>query len=139
VARLSNKAKLLAAAGSFDLRLPDLRDQPKAQAGRVLIEHFLARWDGDDGLEAMLRAAVTDTAVRARLLETFSAQIVPVVASLTGDTEPAVAERSGLVATQLLGLALCRYVLELHSVVSLEHDQIVKRIGPTIQAYLFDA
>lgn len=136
---LSKKAKLLAAAANFDLRLPDLREQPKAQAGRVLIEHFLARWDGDDSLEAMLRAAVTDKAVRARLLETFSAQIVPVVASLTGDSEAAVTERSGLVATQILGLALCRYVLELHSVVSLEHDQIVKRIGPTIQAYLFDA
>lgn len=139
MARLSPKAKLLAAAADFDLRLPDLRDTPRSQAGRVLIEHFLARWEDDDGLEAMLRVAVTDTAVRARLLENFSAQIVPVVALLTGDTEAAVAERSGLVATQLLGLALCRYVLELHSVVSLERDQMVKRIGPTIQAYLFDA
>lgn len=139
MAKLSKRARLLAAATDFDLRLPDLRDQPKAQAGRVLIEHFLARWDGDDSLEDMLRAAVTDEAVRARLLETFSAQIVPVVASLTRDSESSVTERSGLVATQILGLALCRYVLELHSVVSLEHDQIVKRIGPTIQAYLFDA
>ena len=139
MARLSHKAKLLAAATDFDLRLPDLREQPKAQAGRVLIEHFLARWDGDEGLKVMLRAAVTDEAVRARLLETFSAQIVPVVASLTGESERSVGERSGLVATQILGLALCRYVLELHSVVSLEHDQIVRRIGPTIQAYLLDA
>lgn len=133
-----NKAKLFAAAAEFDLRLPDLRAHPKDQVGAVLIEHFLERWEGDDSLKAMLRTAVTDTAVRARLLETFSTQLVPVIAALTGGSRRVVAERSGLVATQILGLALCRYVLELHSVVSLGHDQMVKRIGPTIQAYLFD-
>jgi len=44
-----------------------------------------------------------------------------------------------LIATQILGLALCRYVLRLPPVVGLKRAEIVRRIGATIQAYLFDA
>ena len=44
--------------------------------------------------------------------------------------------RAGLIATQVLGLALCRYVLRLPPVVGLSHDEIVGWLGPTVQRYL---
>ena len=37
---------------------------------------------------------------------------------------------------QMLGLALCRYVLRLPPVVGMTHDEVVSWVGPTIQRYL---
>ena len=44
--------------------------------------------------------------------------------------------RAGLVATQVLGLALCRYVLRLPPVVAMSRDEVVAWLGPTVQRYL---
>ncbi|MFE3697241.1 hypothetical protein ACFXO7_05150 [Nocardia tengchongensis] len=44
--------------------------------------------------------------------------------------------RAGLIASQILGLALCRYVLRLPPVVALTQEQIVAEVGPTVQRYL---
>jgi hypothetical protein len=41
-----------------------------------------------------------------------------------------------LIATQVLGLALCRYVLRLPPVVAMSHDEVVAWLGPTVQRYL---
>jgi AcrR family transcriptional regulator len=60
-----NKEGLFAAAAEFDLRLPDLRALPGRQVGAELVGHFLDRWEGDETLMALLRAAVTTEAARA--------------------------------------------------------------------------
>jgi hypothetical protein len=44
--------------------------------------------------------------------------------------------RAGLVASQILGLALCRYVLRLPPIAALSRDEVVTRIGPTIERYV---
>ena len=44
--------------------------------------------------------------------------------------------RAGLIATQVLGLALCRYVLRLPPVVVMSRDEVVAWVGPTVQRYL---
>ena len=46
------------------------------------------------------------------------------------------AARAGLISSQLLGLALCRYVLELPPVVAMPREQIVAEVGATVQRYL---
>ena len=46
------------------------------------------------------------------------------------------AERAGLVSSQLLGLALCRYVFELPPVVAMPVERIVREVGATVQRYL---
>jgi hypothetical protein len=46
------------------------------------------------------------------------------------------AVRAGLVASQILGMALCRFVLRLPPVVEMTRDEIVEWLGPTIQRYL---
>nr|WP_251010976.1 hypothetical protein [Variovorax paradoxus] len=43
-----------------------------------------------------------------------------------------------MIATQILGLALCRYVLRLPPVVALKRPEIVRCIGATVPSYLFD-
>ena len=88
---------------------------------------------------ALLRTAVTHETAAARMRGIFASQLVPTVARLSGESRTRVATRAGLISTQMLGLALCRYVLKLPPVVAIKRAQLVRRVGPTIQGYLFDA
>lgn len=134
-----NKEGLFAAAAEFDLKLPDLGAVPRSAVGEALVAHFLDRWEGDETLMALLRTAVTNEAAAARMQAIFATQLAPLIAKVCGQPRAAAAARAGLIATQILGLALCRYVLRLPPVVGLKRAEIVRRIGATIQAYLFDA
>jgi AcrR family transcriptional regulator len=134
-----NKEGLFAAAAEFDLKLPDLGAVPRSAVGEALVAHFLDRWEGDETLMALLRTAVTNDAAAARMQAIFASQLAPLIAKLCGQPRAAAATRAGLIATQILGLALCRYVLRLPPVVGLKRAEIVRRIGATIQAYLYDA
>ena len=133
-----NKEGLFAAAAEFDLRLPDLEGLPRKTIGAALVDHFLARWESDDILMALLRTAVTHPAAAERMQAIFATQVAPHVAKLCSEPRPAVAARAGLIASQILGLALCRYVLKLPPVVALPRNEIVRRVGATIQSYLFE-
>ena len=132
-----NKEGLFAAAAEFDLRLPDLGALPRRQVGAALVTHFLDRWEGDATLMALLRTAVNNEAAAARMQAIFATQVAPQIAKLSGRPRAEVAARAGLIATQILGLALCRYVLKLPPVVNLKRDDLVRRVGATVQGYLF--
>jgi len=130
-----NKEKLFAAAAEFDLQLPDPARIPIADLGVTLARHFLNRWEGDESLSALLRAAATNEAAATRMRELFGAQLLPAV--IAAGPDPAEApRRAGLVATQMLGLALCRFVLRLPPVVAMTPDEAAAWLGPTIQRYL---
>ncbi|HEX6337444.1 MAG TPA: TetR family transcriptional regulator [Jiangellaceae bacterium] len=139
-----SKARLFAAAVDPDLRLPDLSSVPRRRLGKVLVAHFLDRWEGDpgdDSLLMLLRSAATDDVARERMRHTFASQLTPVLAAIGGGSDEVagpdeVAERAGLVASQLLGLALTRHILRLPPVVAMDRDSLVERVGPTIQRYL---
>jgi len=130
-----SKEGLFAAAASFDLAIPDLTGVPRAELGRTLIRHFVRRWDapGQD-LPALLRVAVTHEQARERLIQLFREQVAPALAKVCGPERVAVC--AALVATQTIGLAFTRYVLQLPPVVALSEEEIVAQIGATIQAYL---
>jgi AcrR family transcriptional regulator len=128
-----NKEALFAAAAEFDLRLPDLAALPRTKLGAALVEHFLARWDGDGTLKALLRAAATNATAAERMRRIFAAQVGPALARVCADSAPL---RAGLVSSQILGFALCRYVLELPPVVALRRADAVKWLAPTVQRYI---
>jgi AcrR family transcriptional regulator len=130
-----NKEGLFAAAAEFDLRMPDFSTLPRETVGAAMVEHFLDRWEGDDTLMALLRSAVTSEAANARVQAVFAMQVAPQIARLTGEPKAAAA-RAGMVATQLLGLALCRYLLKLPPLVAMKRPDIVRRFGACVQAQL---
>ena len=132
-----SKAGLFAAAVDADLALPDLAAVDPANLGKALLTHFIARWEGaasDDVLLTLLRSAVTHEEARERLLTIFSEQVVgalrPVV--LAGELQ----DRAALVASQILGLALTRYVLRIPGIVQAPPAQVIGDVAPTIQRYL---
>ena len=131
-----NKEGLFAAAAEFDLRLPDFTEVPRSALGEALISHFIDRWEEDETLIALLRAASTNEAAAQRMQALFATQVAPVVMGLTGLPRAQAATRAGLVSSQVLGLALCRYVLALPPVVALKRAEMVERVGATLQAYL---
>jgi AcrR family transcriptional regulator len=133
-----NKEGLFAAAANFDLRLPDLAALRRDAVGVALVEHFLDRWDHDETLLALMRAAVSNEMAADRMRDIFSTQLVPVVAKLRGGSRQAAAARAGLVASQILGLALCRYVLKFPPVVAIQPAVLARRVGETVHAHLFD-
>jgi AcrR family transcriptional regulator len=134
-----NKEGLFAAAAEFDLRLPDLSGLPKRQVGAALVTHFLDRWENDEALMALLRAAVTTEAARERMQAIFATQVAPHVLKLSGLPRMEAMARAGLIASQILGLALCRYVLRLPPVAKLTRAEIAQHAGATVQRYLFEA
>jgi AcrR family transcriptional regulator len=130
-----SKEKLFATAADFDLRLPDPVSLPATGFGTIVARHFVDRWEGDETLMALLRAAVTNEAAAARTREIFAGQLAPAVAARCPYPEEALT-RTGLVASQVLGMALCRYVLRLPPVAAMSRDEVVGWIGPTIERYV---
>jgi AcrR family transcriptional regulator len=128
-----SKEKLFAAAAEFDVRLPDLSAVPKELLGDELVRHLVSRWEEDDTLRVLLRTAVTNEVAAERMREVFAGQLTPTLQKLAID-QPAV--RAGLVATQALGFALCRYILDFAPIARLSADDAVAWLGPTITRYL---
>jgi AcrR family transcriptional regulator len=130
-----NKEGLFAAASEIDLRFPALTDIPAEELGPRLVRHFLERWEGDETLNALLRVGVTNPAGAERMHSVLREQVVPVVASVCPDAQQ-IPVRAALAASQILGMALTRYVLKMPPVVALSNDEIVSWLGPTVQRYL---
>ena len=130
-----NKEGLFAAAVSHDLRLPDLGAVPRGEAGHALVSHFLSLWEEDEKLTAMLRVAVTNARGAERMQDIFRDQVLPVARRVCPDPEQAPA-RAALAVSQLLGMALTRYVLRLPPTVALAREEVVAWLGPTLQRYL---
>ena len=131
-----SKANLFALVADIDLRIPDLHLVPRAELGRILVGHFLDRWEGnDDVLLLLLRSAAVERKAADRMRALFAGQLVPAIATVLADPQEAGC-RAGLIATQMLGLALARSVLRLDHVVELDRDDLVDHVGETIQRYL---
>jgi AcrR family transcriptional regulator len=134
------KEGLFALAAAFDLRLPDMSSVPREARGAALVRHFLQRWEGDPddhALRILLRTAVTNPEAAGRMRDIFSWQLLPAMARAAPDGEGE--RRAGLVASQVLGFAFCRYVLELPAVAAMDREAVVASLGPTLQRYLTEA
>lgn len=131
------KEALFVQAADFRLGLLDVTGVPRDQLGEFLVRHFLSAWEveGSGGsLVILLRSATSNAYAADRMREVFAGQVLPTLmrANLAGD----VAERAGLISSQLLGLALGRYILRLPPLVDMLPTMIVQQVGRTIQGYL---
>jgi AcrR family transcriptional regulator len=131
-----SKAGLFAAAATADLTVPDLQSAPARQRGEVLVRYLVDRWEDttrDDELILLLRTAVNDEAVARRLQQVLGDLVTAPIAAL-GD--PDAAGRAALIAAQLLGLALCRYILRLEPLASQPAADVIAAVAPSVQRYL---
>jgi AcrR family transcriptional regulator len=132
-----SKEGVFAAVATFDLRLPALWDVPREKLGETLVAHFLTRWEERDRgneLQALLRASVSHDIARRKLIEIFETQLTAAIAVLCGPDEAGV--RAALVASQMLGIALTKYVVALPAMDDLPADVLISAVGATLQSYL---
>ncbi|MEV6971293.1 TetR family transcriptional regulator [Hamadaea sp. NPDC051192] len=105
--------------------------------GETLIRAFLRVWDSPAGGigVALIRSGVTNE-MGARLLREFlQTQILRRVVKQL-DLDPAEAPiRAALIASQLAGLAMMRYIIKLEPLASAAVDDLVAMFAPTIQRY----
>jgi AcrR family transcriptional regulator len=135
-----SKDALFARVAEFDLRLPNLSEIDRARIGEAIVRHFLEVWEVDHdqvGLAILLKSASSNEFALQKLKGIFAAQVVPALARVVDASS--LPRRAALVASQLLGLALTRYVLKLPPVVQLPRETIVSEVGRTLQRYIFGA
>ncbi|GGW79877.1 TetR/AcrR family transcriptional regulator [Streptomyces lomondensis] len=130
-----SKDGLFAAAVAVDIRLPDLSALPRHEVGHTLVAHFLDHWEENEVLTALLRVGAGSQAGAERMQGVFRDQVLPAARRVCPDPEQA-ATRAALIAAQLLGLSLTRYVLRFPPAVALTRQEIVAWLGPTVQRYL---
>jgi AcrR family transcriptional regulator len=119
--------------------LPFIVEGGLDEVGERLVQAVLRVW-GDPvsqpRLAAIVRSALQHEPAARLLREFFATQILrPVLAELDLPLDEAPL-RGSLVASQMMGLALARYVLRLEPLASTPPDQVVAFVGPTIQRYL---
>jgi AcrR family transcriptional regulator len=133
-----NKEGLFSAAVDVDLELPSVAETPRERLGVVLARHVVAKWEdqrADELLTLLLRSASTNAEAAEQLRAVFAQQVVGFVRRVTGDG-PEAERRAGLLATQVLGVALCRYVLRLPPVVAMDAGTLAASLAPVLQHYL---
>jgi AcrR family transcriptional regulator len=131
-----SKAKLFTAAASSSHHPADLVSVPEGERGELLVRHFVDHWERSptgDTLVLLLRTAVTDDAVAEQVQANIHRQVTAPVAAL-GYSDAG--RRSALIASQLLGVAVSRYILRQEPLASMPTDELVADVSPTIQRYL---
>jgi AcrR family transcriptional regulator len=106
--------------------------------GERLVRTVLEVWDSElqPSLVAAIRTALTDPALTRSIVEFFTLEVIGRVLR-RDDLPPEEANRrAGLVASQVLGLLIGRYVLRLPVLVDRRTEDLVAEIGPTVQRYV---
>jgi AcrR family transcriptional regulator len=108
--------------------------------GERIVRTFLSIWDGTPGqgpMLALLRSAVTDPKAAASLRVFLSRVLLTPLAKAAGGDRPEL--RAGLIGSQMMGLAVARYVVRLDPVASAGPDELAPAIGANLDRYLTGA
>jgi AcrR family transcriptional regulator len=104
--------------------------------GERLARFFIDTWDSPAGspLLGLIRSVVSSESAAAMLREFVSREVLGRLAEALDLDQPQV--RASLAASQLIGIAMLRYVIKLEPLASASSEQIATWVGPTIQRYL---
>jgi AcrR family transcriptional regulator len=105
--------------------------------GERIVRTFLSVWDSTPGqgpMLAMLRSAVSHEDSATMLRGLLTRVLLRPLALGAGGDHPDL--RAALLASQIVGLAITRYVLKLEPVASATADELAPLYGPTLQRYL---
>lgn len=105
--------------------------------GERIVRAFLGIWDATPGqgpMLAMLRSAVSHQEAADMLRRLLLRAILRPLADGAGADRPDL--RAALIASQVSGLAMTRYVLHLEPIASAAADDLAPLIGATLQRYL---
>jgi AcrR family transcriptional regulator len=106
-------------------------------SGERIVRLFVTTWDSQGGrnpVVTLLRAAMDQEAAELLLSDFLQSRILRPLVDGFGLDQPDV--RAGLVASQLIGLGVVRYVLRFDGLATLSADDAVAYVAPAVQRYL---
>ena len=123
----------------FDLErmVTRLLDGPRDELGDRFVRFILELWEAPANRSLLLgvvRSASTDP-VAAAMLRRLLAE-GPFLALARAIDRPDAAFRATLAGSQLIGLAIARYVVAVEPLASASTETLVHALGPTVQRYL---
>lgn len=110
---------------------------PVEQLGAAVLSLMLASWEDEEvgpTLHAILQTAAHDATTREKLRRVVAGSLMG--AAQLGVDEHERLIRSGLIASQTIGLAFMRYVWKIEPIASMTDDEAVAAIGPSLQRYV---
>ncbi|MFE1345337.1 TetR family transcriptional regulator [Streptomyces sp. NPDC058757] len=122
------------------LVVPAILDGPREAVGERLARFFVGVWENPvtrAPLLAVIRSAVTHEAA-AKALRTFVLRrLLERIAAGLAVPDPKF--RAELAASQMIGIAILRYVIQVEPLASADPERIVAEVAPTLQRYLTEA
>jgi AcrR family transcriptional regulator len=113
--------------------------RPGETTGEHIVRTAVTVWDSPGvrtGLLGLLRSALTSENAAAMVREFVTSAILgPMVSRAGGDPEDT-AFRAALIGSQMVGLAMARYLLQLQPVASALPGDLAAAVGPSIERYL---
>ena len=120
--------------------LGPMREVPLDEMGRVLPSLLLPLWDSEagKGFIATLRSILSGSDVAdVSMLRSFLQDVITAEVGSRVDNPPGSGRvRVQFVASQMVGIVVARYILELEPFKSLPVQQIVDTVAPNLQRYL---
>jgi AcrR family transcriptional regulator len=118
--------------------LPSALAGGREALGANVVRTFLTVWDGPAGPAALalVRSAVGNEWTAKLLREFLVSQVLRRVLGTLDLPQGEREARGALVASQLIGVAMARYVLRLEPLASATQESLVASLGPTLQRYL---
>jgi len=119
--------------------LPALLEPGLDGLGERVVRMLLTVWDGagdNNPFAALLRSAMTYERAATMFREFASRAIFATIVKAIDADRPEL--RTAMVASQMAGLVMTRYLLKLPAMVEATPDELVAGIGPTLQRYLTD-
>jgi AcrR family transcriptional regulator len=119
--------------------LGPMRETPVEELGHTLPSVLLSLWDSElgSGFIAVLRSILAGDQEQVSLIRSFLQEVIAVEVGSRVDNPPGSGRiRVQFVGSQLVGVVMARYILELDPFKSLPVEQIAETIGPNLQRYL---
>lgn len=136
-----SKSQLFALAMELPLSarelLPNILAGDAASLGERIVRTFLELWESPKTrrrMLAVLRSAVSYEAAATMLRSFITREVLQEIAR--GLDSPDAESRAALAGSQLIGLAMARYVVKVEPLAAASIDQLVAAYAPTIQHYL---
>jgi AcrR family transcriptional regulator len=110
---------------------------PVSDLGRALLRLMLGAWADDEigpVLRSVLQTAAHEASTREKLRRVVESSLMGV--SQLGIDERDRMVRSGLIASQIMGLAMMRYIWKIEPIASMSDDELVAAIAPNLQHYI---
>jgi AcrR family transcriptional regulator len=117
--------------------IPRALDGPPDELGERIARNLLELWDSPAMRPLMLgivRSATTDPVAAGMFRQVLAEG--PFLAMARATDRPDADLRATLVGSQLVGLAMARYIVKVDPIASADREVLARALGPTLQRYL---